>query len=111
MPGRRPYQDWSCWQHHGSVSFWRDVLENTAFVGEVVCQRLAKGGLVNPSESTSADVATGILVATHGPASGLLQNAEIDRIFDWVKVPHNFRQKVLRSSCPRAVTTARGLYH
>lgn len=105
---RRPYQDWVSWQNFGTLRFWQEVRENPGYAGELVLQRLCKGGLVNPAETTSASLATGILVATHGPQGcPLLPDAEVDRCYDWVKAHHNFRQKVHSSPC--AVTTARGL--
>ena len=107
MP-RRAYQDWGSWQNFGTQDWWAEVQGNPNFAGEIVLQRFCKGGLINPSEQTSADLAAGILLAEHGRNAALLPVAAIDRMFDWVKVHRNFRQHVLRSSCPGAVTTALG---
>ena len=107
MP-RRSMQDWSSWQNFGTQAFWAEVQSNPAFAGELILQRLCKGGLQNPSEQTSGDICAGILLATHGSNATLLPIAEVDRMFDWVKAHQNFRQQVLRSRCPCAVTTALG---
>lgn len=87
MSSRRPYQDYSSWQSYGTAAFWDELEATPCLAGELICQRLAKGlGAVNLSETCSADVASAILVATHGPAVGAFATDDVIQItFQWVK--------------------------
>ena len=86
MSSRRPYQDYSSWQSYGTTAFWDELEATPCLAGELICQRLAKGGAVNLSETCSADVASAILVATHGPAVGAFATEdEIQPTCQWVK--------------------------
>ena len=78
---RRVYQDYSAWQSYGTQAFWNDVRANPSLAGELVAQRLHIGGLQCPGESSSAEIAAGILVAQHGSSAAFIDDAEVERAF------------------------------
>ncbi len=85
MSTRRAYQDYASWQSFGTRAFWSEV-SGSPLAGEIVLQRLNQLGLINPSETCSADIASGIAVAMHGTAAALLPQTDVESIFHWVKV-------------------------
>ena len=84
---RRSYQDYGSWSCFGTKCLWDDIGANPALAGELITQHLAcKMLLVNPKETTSADAAAHIVVATHGPtAACMVSDAEVNRVYDWFK--------------------------
>jgi len=87
MSTRRSYQDYSAWPNYGTRLFWDEIETNPALAGELICQRLAQLGCINPSESCSGDITAGILVAMHGSAAGaFVTDGEVERMYHWVKV-------------------------
>lgn len=84
---RRAYQDYSSWQSYGTAAFWDEIEASPSLSGEMICARLVKGlGAVNLSETCSADVASAILVATHGPTvAAFATDDEIRIMFQWTK--------------------------
>lgn len=82
---RRAYQDYSAWEAYGTRVFWQDIEQNPPLTAELVCQRLNVAGCVCPSERTCADIAAGILAATHGAAVAAVPDAEVQRVYTFVK--------------------------
>ena len=85
MPERRPYQDYSAWRSYLTQDLWNEIRENPTFSSELLAQHLNTAGLINPAETTSADVAAAITVATHGPMALLQSHNEIDRVYNALK--------------------------
>lgn len=83
--GRRPYQDYSAWQNYGIESMWKDIEENPMLTPEIICQRLRRAGLYNPSEVSAADITAGALVAMHGPPAAVVGSSELHRMYTWIK--------------------------
>ena len=96
----RPLQDFLAWKSFGTARLWTDIQANPSLAGELLAQHLSSLGLVAPSEPTSADVASALVVAMFGPtAAGAIHEAEIRKQFLWFKAA--------RQACiPSAVTTA-----
>jgi hypothetical protein len=91
---RREYQNFKKWDTYGTNAWWTRVFEDPSLASELVAQRLHTAGLVNPSEKTSADIAAGIIVLTHGTISSTLPAAECDKVFVAFKV----RRMIMRAS-------------
>jgi hypothetical protein len=91
---RREYQNFKKWDTYGTNAWWTHVFEDPSLASELVAQRCHTAGLVNPSEKTSADIAAGIIVLTHGTISSTLPAAECDKVFVAFKV----RRMIMRAS-------------
>jgi len=91
---RRPYQMWNAWDTYGTAAWWAKVFANPTHVLELVALRLHSGGLVCPSEKTSAHIAAGIIVLTHGDSSAMVDKDECDKVFLAFKV----RRMIMRAS-------------
>lgn len=52
---------------------------------EIICQRLRRAGLYNPSEVSAADITAGALVAMHGPPAAVVGSSELHRMYTWIK--------------------------
>jgi hypothetical protein len=100
---RRGYQDYSTWLNFGTASLYEDIAASPNVSGELIAQHLHRLQLKNPSEQTSADVAAGILVATYGPAAGMLAQPQLQSTYDWFKARQNLQ---LVPTSMLAVTTA-----
>ena len=83
---RRDYQNYKTWDTYGTDAWWARVFEDPTLAGELVAQRLHTGGLVCPAETTSADVAAGIIVLTHGMSASTISATECDQTFQAFKV-------------------------
>ncbi len=85
MANRRPYQDYQAWPSFLTQDLWNEIYENPTFASEIIAQHLNNAGLINPAETTSADVAAGIVVATYGPLALLQSKDEVDRVYNAFK--------------------------
>jgi hypothetical protein len=95
---RREYQNYKNWDTYGTDAWWARVFEDPSIASELVAQRLHTLGLVCPSESTSADIAAGIVVLTHGTISSTLPAAECDKVFIAFKV-RRMRMRASHNMC------------
>ena len=95
---RRDYQNYKAWDTYGTDAWWARVFEDPSLASELVAQRLHTGGLVCPSENTSADIAAGIVVLTHGTYSATLSAAECDKVFIAFKV-RRMRMRASHNMC------------
>ena len=104
---RRGYQDFMSWQVFGTQSLWRDIRTSPALAHELIVQFLSvKLGLRNPSEQTSGDVASAIVVAMHGPVRAATMNdKDIQTMYDWVKAT-SYMKSPPAFNDKSAVTTA-----
>ncbi len=85
MANRRPYQDYQAWPSFLTQDLWNEIKENPTFSSEIIAQHLNTAGLINPAETTSADVAAAIVVATYGPMALLQSQDEVDRAYNAFK--------------------------
>ena len=83
---RRDYQNYKAWDTYGTAAWWARVFEDPNLAGELVAQRLHTGGLICPSETTSAYIAAGIIVLTHGMHASSISAAECDKAYQTFKV-------------------------
>jgi len=95
---RREYQNFKKWDTYGTNAWWTRVFEDPSLASELVAQRCHTAGLVNPSEKTSADIAAGIIVLTHGTISSTLPAAECDKVFVAFKV-RRMRMRASHNMC------------
>ena len=95
---RREYQNFKKWDTYGTNAWWTRVFEDPSLASELVAQRCHTAGLVNPSEKTSADIAAGIIVLTHGTISSTLPAAECDKVFIAFKV-RRMRMRASHNMC------------
>jgi len=95
---RREYQNYKNWDTYGTDAWWARVFEDPSIASELVAQRLHTLGLVCPSENTSADIAAGIVVLTHGTISSTLPAAEFDKVFIAFKV-RRMRMRASHNMC------------
>ena len=94
MPPRSAYQNYQAWATYGTTDWWTRAFADPGTAAEAVAQRMHRAGLVCPAESTSADIAAGIALMTHGQQAPLLPAAECDDIFMAFKV----RRMIMRAS-------------
>ena len=85
MANRRPYQDYQAWPSFLTQDLWNEIKENPTFSSEIIAQHLNTAGLINPAETTSADVAAAIVVATYGPLALLQSQEEVDCVYNAFK--------------------------
>ena len=85
MANRRPYQDYQAWPSFLTQDLWNEIKENPTFSSEIIAQHLNTAGLINPAETTSADVAAAIVVATYGPLALLQSQEVVDRVYNAFK--------------------------
>ena len=84
---RRGYQDYSTWASFGTAVLWRDIDAAPACAAELITRHLHKMLCKNPAERSSADVASGIAVATYGPiGAAMLSTSQVTAIYEQFKV-------------------------
>ena len=95
---RSAYQNYKAWATYGTDAWWKRLFADPSLAAELVTQRMHAGGLVCPGESTSADIAAGIVVLTHGTISSTLPAAECDKVFIAFKV-RRMRMRASHNMC------------
>jgi hypothetical protein len=83
---RSAYQNYKAWDTYGTNAWWARVFADPSLACELIPLRLHQAGLFCPAETTSADVAAGIVVLTHGNRSSTISAAECDKAFAAFKV-------------------------
>ena len=83
---RSAYQNYKAWDTYGTDAWWARVFAEPSLACEMIPNRLHSAGLFCPAETTSADIAAGIVVLTHGVRSSTISAAECDKAFAAFKV-------------------------
>jgi hypothetical protein len=84
----RPLQDFSSWPSFGTATFWHEVDRNPEIAQELMCRWVNGLGCINPTEPTSASIASHSLVAQYGfPQCLWVTNATAQDVYESVKAP------------------------
>ena len=84
---RSAYQNYKAWDTYGTDAWWARLDADPALACELIPQRLHQAGLFCPAETTSAEIAAGIIAVTHGTmSSASISAAECDKVFVAFKV-------------------------
>ena len=92
---RSAYQNYKAWDTYGTDAWWARLDADPALACELIPRRLHEAGLFCPAETTSAEIAAGIIAVTHGTLSAAsISAAECDKVFVAFKV----RRMIMRAS-------------
>ena len=83
---RTSYQDYGAWPNYGTLRLWTECRDNPSLAHELIAQHMSKLQLTHPSETTSADIAAGNVVAMYGPDAAIeVGDTEVQNVFTWFK--------------------------
>ena len=82
---QRPLQDFCAWPNFLTAVEWGDIQANPVLASEIILQFMNLLGLVCPTEGTVASLASAILVCAYGQMSLMVNDREIDRIYQSTK--------------------------
>ena len=98
---RRPYQDYTSWQNYLCQGQWDEIRATPSLAVEIITTQMSALRLKNPSEQTSAAIASGIAAATHGQRVAYMSSQDMNFIFQAFKAQSQFQRAHARMRSSR----------
>ena len=81
---KRPMQDFVPWANYCTPLVWQSIAERPSMTTEIICQHVARLGLINPSKETQKSIAAHAIVAEYERSLMPMSDGDPQRVFKTV---------------------------